>query len=106
MGPFRKGKSMLLNIFLRYLSHACSVEDTSDWLETDEELRGFEYASGADRVTSGIVVWLEAFEMKLPDGEDVVVLLLDTQGIFDPNATGHESATTFALALLMSSLTV
>lgn len=73
-----------------------------DWLEADVD--GFESARGLDGVTAGIWVWTT--EVTLDDGEEVVVLLMDTQGLFDPNAATGDSATIFALALLLSSVTV
>lgn len=65
---------------------------------------GFESAHGPDGVTAGI--WLWTTEVTFEDGEEAVVLLMDTQGLFDPSAATGDSTTIFALALLLSSVTV
>lgn len=68
---------------LRYLSKNCS----DDWLGEgeldDAPLEGFHWRGGADRDTTGILVWSEVFEMKKKNGQQVAVLLMDTQGAFD-----------------------
>ncbi len=46
-------------------------------------LTGFHWRGGADRDTTGILMWSEVFEVKLPNGKDVAVVLMDTQGAFD-----------------------
>ena len=33
----------------------------------------------------GILMWSKVFEVKLPCGKDVAVVLMDTQGAFDSN---------------------
>jgi atlastin len=51
-------------------------------------------------------LWNEPFFRKLPNGDDVVVLVMDTQGIFDSQSTGTDCATVFALSTMMSSIQV
>ncbi|KAF4519055.1 hypothetical protein B566_EDAN001641 [Ephemera danica] len=66
-GSFRRGKSFLLNYFLRYLE---TKGDKS--FKEDDKLSGFESKFGLDRVTTGISIWPE-----------LAVVLIDTQGTFD-----------------------
>lgn len=106
VGPFRKGKSFLLNVFLRYLSSIGSNTNAANWLETAEPLTGFVSARGTDGVTSGMDMWAHPFEVTLESGEEVVVLIIDTQGIFDQNASKQASDAVFALSLLIASTTV
>ena len=84
-GAFRRGKSFLLDFLLRFLNR--SGQD--DWLgDKDDEnvpLTGFHWRGGAERDTTGILMWSEVFEVKLPNGKDVAVVLMDTQGAFDSN---------------------
>ncbi|CAH1792203.1 unnamed protein product, partial [Owenia fusiformis] len=102
-GAFRKGKSFLLDFFLRYLN----AKGAPDWLGDDNSpLEGFSWRGGADRDTTGILLWSEAFDVKLPNGEEVVVLLMDTQGAFDSNSTVKDCATVFALSTMLSSVQV
>ena len=51
----------------------------------DAPLTGFHWRGGADRDTTGILMWSKVFEVKLPTGKDVAVVLMDTQGAFDSN---------------------
>ena len=39
----------------------------------------------AIHVFLGILMWSKVFEVKLPCGKDVAVVLMDTQGAFDSN---------------------
>jgi len=102
-GAFRKGKSFLLDFFLRYL-----IKDgEDDWMgDEEEDLTGFPWRGGADRETTGIMMWSKPFLIKLPSGEQVVVLLMDTQGAFDSSSTVKDCATVFAISTLTSSVQV
>jgi len=101
-GAFRKGKSFLLNFMLRYLKAGGS----DDWLESEEELNGFHWRGGSERDTTGILMWSEVFPVRTPDGKEVVIALIDTQGSFDKNSTVRDCATIFALSLMTSSVLV
>lgn len=100
-GAFRKGKSFMLDFMLRYLERG--GED--QWLaNVDEPLTGFKWRGGADRETTGIMMWSEPFLRRLPSGEEVAVVLLDTQGAFDSTSTVKDCATIFALSTMVSSV--
>lgn len=43
--------------------------------EEDEELTGFSWRGGAERETTGVLLWNEPFISKLPSGEEVGFLL-------------------------------
>ena len=102
-GAFRKGKSFLLNFLLRYLHKY----DHENWVgEADEELSGFSWCGGSDRVTTGILMWSTVFQLHLPTGEKVAVVLMDTQGAFDSSSTVKDCATIFALSTMTSSVQV
>ncbi|XP_047132328.1 atlastin-2 isoform X1 [Hydra vulgaris] len=102
-GAFRKGKSFLLDFFLRYLQK----KGADGWIGNDEEeLTGFSWRGGAERETTGILLWSEPFFSVLPSGEEVVVLIMDTQGAFDSTSTVKDCATVFALSTMTSSVQV
>lgn len=114
-GAFRQGKSFLLDFFLRYLLS----NDRTNWLGDPEiPLKGFPWRGGSERDTVGILLWSEPFFMTLPSGEEVVVLLMDTQvcryppysftfkGSFDSTSTVRQCATVFALSTMISSTQV
>ncbi|KAH9393030.1 putative RING-H2 finger protein [Tyrophagus putrescentiae] len=103
-GDFRKGKSFMLNHFLRYLQAGCG---TADWLaDPSAPLKGFSWRGGCARDTTGILMWSEPFVIKRDDGTDVAVVLMDTQGAFDSEYTVKDSATVFALSTMTSSIQV
>ncbi|EDO43003.1 predicted protein [Nematostella vectensis] len=103
-GAFRKGKSFLLDFFLRYLDRKDSCDD---WLGGETEaLEGFSWRGGSERDTTGILMWNKPYICKRPDGEEVVVLLMDTQGAFDSSSTVKDCATIFALSTMTSSTQV
>lgn len=79
----------------------------AQWLtDTESPLEGFSWRGGEDRDTTGILMWSEPFVVERPDGKQVAVLLMDTQGTFDSEQTVKDSATVFALATMTSSIQV
>ncbi|XP_035687248.1 atlastin-2-like isoform X1 [Branchiostoma floridae] len=111
-GAFRKGKSFLLNFFLRYLKSKCwcssgSTVGKDEWLgQEDQQLEGFSWRGGSERHTTGILIWSDPFIVTLPNGEEVAIVLLDTQGAFDSQSTVKDCATVFALSTMTSSVQV
>ncbi|KAJ6217508.1 hypothetical protein RDWZM_008665 [Blomia tropicalis] len=103
-GDFRKGKSFMLNHFLRYLQSGCGG---SEWLvDSTVPLKGFSWRGGCQRDTTGILMWSEPFVVRLDDGREVAIVLMDTQGAFDSEYTVKDSATVFALSTMTSSIQV
>ncbi|OQV18091.1 Atlastin [Hypsibius exemplaris] len=110
-GAFRKGKSFLLDFMLRYLRASDHLQPAEihqgAWLGSDSQtLTGFHWRGGSDRDTTGILLWNEPFFRKLPNGDEVVVLVMDTQGAFDSQSTVKDCATVFALSTMISSVQV
>ncbi|XP_046402727.1 atlastin isoform X2 [Ischnura elegans] len=116
-GAFRKGKSFLLDFFLRYMHAHYRVagslaeldpDEKDNWMgPEDKPLEGFSWRGGSERDTTGILMWSEVFLAKLPGREDeVAVLLMDTQGAFDSQSTVRDCATVFALSTMTSSVQV
>lgn len=105
-GAFRKGKSFLLNLFLRYLTARYEKHDVSDWIgeNNNTELRGFLWRGGRMPATSGILMWPDIFTYDYENGDKVAIVLLDTQGTFDSRSSLFESTTVFALSTLLSSV--
>jgi atlastin len=124
VGAFRTGKSFLLSWFLKYLNHHEALHAQKDDVTEDEEGKsktdrhwydefnslgndGFDWRGGAERNTTGIWMWSKPFILPrtLSDGskEDVAVLLVDTQGMFDHETTMGLTAAIFGLSTLLSS---
>lgn len=113
VGAFRTGKSFLLSWFLRYLHHLKTGDseeaDGKPWYETFESLGndGFDWRGGSERNTTGIWMWSEPhFVSKpTPEGglENIAVVLVDSQGMFDNETTMSLTASIFGLSTLLSS---
>lgn len=102
-GAFRKGKSFLLNFMIRYLE----CRGKPGWLGAENQpLKGFSWRGGSERDTTGILFWNKVYNVELPNGEEIAVLLMDTQGAFDSTSTVKECATVFALSTMLSSIQV
>ncbi|KAH9382767.1 hypothetical protein HPB48_023326 [Haemaphysalis longicornis] len=102
-GAFRTGKSFLLNFLIRYLRN----QGRDDWMgDADSPLEGFSWRGGCERHTAGILVWSEVFLVTRPHGDQVAVLLMDTQGTFDCQTSFKDVTTIFALGALTSSILV
>lgn len=109
VGAFRTGKSFLLSWFLRYLKLHGSTTPGSKaggdangdgvaesageeaWYSQFNSLGqhdGFDWRGGAERNTTGIWIWNEPHYLRRAnpetgEEEDVAVILVDTQGMFD-----------------------
>ncbi|XP_077493448.1 atlastin-1-like isoform X2 [Amblyomma americanum] len=102
-GAYRQGKSFLLSFLLRFLWHQCH----SNWLDdTSIPLGGFQWSPGSKRHTTGIQLWSQPFLVTTPQGDEVAVLLMDTQGSFDGTSSVKECTTIFALSIMTSSVQV
>ncbi|KAH6923571.1 hypothetical protein HPB50_002393 [Hyalomma asiaticum] len=102
-GPFRSGKSFLLGFFLRFL-YNLHIEN---WLgDPNEPLNGFKWRGGCERHTVGIKAWDEVFLVQTSSGQEIAVLLLDTQGMHDDRSTMSEIGNIFALSTMASSVQI
>ena len=98
-GTFRTGKSFILDMMSRYLT----TSDKSRWIAHRSE--GFPWKSGCDAHTNGMSM-SQPIPVTLQSGEEVVILLMDTQGIFDGNSTMTDSTRIFTLSTLLSSVQI
>lgn len=123
VGAFRTGKSFLLTFLLRYLRYGSELDDSEDWMTAAGDLRegninekvlagddgrnalesSFQWRAGKERTTTGIWMWSEAFVRRVANGEEVAVLLMDTQGMFDNETSMNLTACIFGLSTLLSS---
>lgn len=102
-GDMRRGKSFMLNFFLKYLQ----AEDKDNWLgEPNVPLNGFSWKNGTDCDTTGIILWSEPHVMTCSNGEEYAILLMDTQGTFDKKSTMKKNAMIFALSTMISSMQI
>ncbi|MEE6474835.1 hypothetical protein FKM82_010513 [Ascaphus truei] len=83
------------------------IFQSSSWIGGNfEPLTGFTWRGGCERETTGIQIWSEVFVIDKPDGSQVAVILMDTQGAFDSQSTIKDCATVFALSTMTSSVQV
>eukprot|EP00548_Thalassiothrix_antarctica_P005198 CAMPEP_0194141194 /NCGR_PEP_ID=MMETSP0152-20130528/10655_1 /TAXON_ID=1049557 /ORGANISM="Thalassiothrix antarctica, Strain L6-D1" /LENGTH=569 /DNA_ID=CAMNT_0038839743 /DNA_START=99 /DNA_END=1808 /DNA_ORIENTATION=- len=110
VGAFRTGKSFVLSWFLHYLNHLKDNKDPSSesWYKSVtsigmDEKEGFGWRGGSERNTTGIWIWSEPQFLRKENGENIAVLLVDTQGMFDNETTMALTASIFGLSTLISS---
>ena len=72
--------------------------------------RGFSRGSGMNRVTQGIWIWSRPFLLVDQDGNDVVVILMDSEGLNSSREDGNwdkcVDAKILAISALISSVLV
>jgi atlastin len=112
VGAFRTGKSFLLSWFVQYLQilHAqlqvgedatSTPQPSKRWYEDIDSIgnSGFDWRAGSDRNTTGIWIWSEPYQIS----KNKVVLLVDTQGMFDHETTMALTTNIFGFSTLLSS---
>ncbi|CAO1316215.1 unnamed protein product [Diamesa serratosioi] len=106
-GAMKRGKSFILDFFLRYLSAQYVRKDVSNWLgDKNAPLQGFSWEGGLNSTTSGIFIWSEIFLHTTKLGEKVAIILMDTQGVFDNESTTRDNTFIFALSSMLSSVQI
>ena len=112
VGAFRTGKSFLLSWFIHYLKHLeqtskadSNTNDTRPWYSSMDTVGndGFHWQAGADRNTTGIWMWSQPFVIAKPNQAPKVVLLMDTQGMYDHETTMTLTTNIFGFSTLLSS---
>jgi len=104
VGAFRTGKSFLLSWFLRYLNSLSAPSSANQWYAKNavDSDSGFHWKAGTERDTTGIWMWSDPHIIKR-NGEELAVLLVDTQGMFDHETTMSLTASIFGFSTLLSS---
>jgi len=111
VGAFRTGKSFLLTWFLAYLDQLKKSGSTEElvsgdkkWFEKIESIENdaFHWRGGSERNTTGIWMWSHPYFVKKGD-ENMAVLIVDSQGMFDNETTMSLTASIFGLSTLLSS---
>ncbi|CAG9809100.1 unnamed protein product [Chironomus riparius] len=114
IGAFRKGKSFIMDYFLRFLyakyksiNNMNEKNRNANWMgKPSDPLTGFSWKSGSERHTSGIVFWSDVFLYDALNGEKYAIYLIDTQGLFDTRTPLQENIKIFGLGTLISSLQI
>jgi atlastin len=77
---------------------------SAEWIGMpNEPLKGFSWKSGVERHTTGIVFWSDVFLHTTEDGEELAIILIDTQGLFDHDTPPAINSKIFTFTTLMSS---
>lgn len=97
-GALRQGKSFIMDLFARFLGRR-GAQWLPPSLQGDER---FHWRAGMDRCTQGVWAWPELFAAE-DDTGTLGILLLDTQGMYEPGATRGQSTKLLGLACAMSS---
>jgi atlastin len=100
-GAFTKGKSFLLEFFLRYLATQGNyVSINSDYIT----LGGSSWPEDSKRDNACIHMWSEVFVARLSNMEPVAIIIMETRGDFDSEIAARDCATVFTLTTLLSSV--
>nr|XP_039255113.1 uncharacterized protein LOC120331979 isoform X3 [Styela clava]XP_039255114.1 uncharacterized protein LOC120331979 isoform X3 [Styela clava] len=101
-GALRTGKSFLMSILMRYLKN--KVWKNSAWIGDNDKCAddGIEWRKVTKAHTRGIVIWNEIFTIER-NGEEISILLLDTQGLFDNTMSKEANMKIFTFTVLMTS---
>jgi exonuclease VII small subunit len=105
-GASRQGKSFLMNVILHYLEElekGGGGVDAWDSIASLHLLDGFHIENRNVRDTIGIWMWSKPFVFRQSNGQEIAILLMDTQGVFDKFSTKREWAMIVGLSLLTSS---
>ncbi|VDD97691.1 unnamed protein product [Enterobius vermicularis] len=105
-GPSRSGKSFLLNFLLEAASAVEQGRSCEGMMELTNLASGFSWRGGSTRETSGITMWSKPFLLRSVEGEEIAVLLIDTEGFFDAQSTSADCARIFGLSNLISSIQI
>ncbi|VDD85272.1 unnamed protein product [Enterobius vermicularis] len=103
-GPARSGKSFLLSLLLEVAQAKERGFCERRRMTTLGTGSGFSWRGGTNRETSGINMWSKPFLLRNLEGEEIAVLLMDTEGFFDAKSTWEGCARIFALSNLISSV--
>jgi hypothetical protein len=107
-GASRLGKSFLMNVILHNLDELEKGAgrigvDSWDRIASLHSLDGFHIEKRNVRDTIGFWMWSKPFVFKQSNGQEIAILLMDTQGVFDKFSTKREWAMIVGLSLLTSS---
>jgi atlastin len=81
--------------------------NADDWIgKPDEPLTGFDWKSGTERITKGLIFWQDVFLYDTPRGEKLAIYIMDTQGLFDHKTTTTDNSRIFSLSTLISSIQI
>lgn len=83
------------------------MSNQKEWMGmNDEPLVGFSWRSGSDPDTKGIVIWNDIFLHTNENGEQIGIVVIDTQGLFNSDSSQADNSKIFALGTLISSIQV
>lgn len=68
-------------------------------------LKGFSWKHGRTADTKGIKMWSDVFLHDTPT-EKIAIVVMDTQGLFEPGSTAEENGRIFGLSTLLSSIQI
>lgn len=105
VGRLRTGKSFLLNFILRYLKEKGWKNE--DWMGDETTVaKEIPWKHGSKPDTLGIQIWREVFYVPQNKGEDMAVLIMDTQGLFDHATPEDVNKSLLTLSTLASSVQI
>ncbi|XP_037032933.1 atlastin-like isoform X2 [Bradysia coprophila] len=102
-GAVQCGKRFLLNFFIRYLHAQYKRHDMTEWMGNTVP-EGYDWQNERKRKIVEIWMWSEIFTHDYENGDQVAIILLGTQGIFDDRTGLRSSSSIFNLTMMLSSV--
>lgn len=106
-GARRTGKSLLLNYMVRYLeADEAGTSNNGDWMGSPgDAAEAFITRSGRRDTTMGVWIYSKVFRIHRY-GREIVVILIDSEGLFGRGTDSAKSARIYAMSSILSSITI
>lgn len=72
----------------------------------NEPLNGFTWKSGSAKDTTGIVIWSDVFLHTTPTGEELAIILMDSQGLYASKSSPKDDSKILGISILLSSMQI
>ncbi|CAG7818464.1 unnamed protein product [Allacma fusca] len=110
-GPSQSDNSFMLTCVVRYLQalERAGDRNVGDWMHKNKpdiitKDEGFEFRNRVDQTAEGIWMWTRPFIIKRFETESpIAVVVMATQGCFDPRTNEQDQFSIIGLSLLLSS---
>ncbi|XP_054271800.1 uncharacterized protein LOC128992320 [Macrosteles quadrilineatus] len=91
------GKSLLLNLMIRHLEN----QSHAGW-QSNTVPHSFPWKNSCESVTRGLWIYPKIFKLRTGSNDDVGILLLDTEGMYDGEATDGEFTSILGISAVIS----
>ncbi|XP_022692159.1 atlastin-1-like isoform X2 [Varroa jacobsoni] len=97
-GMWRSERRFLLSCIIRYLRSG----GAPDWFHARKQAEAVKW----ENFPEGVALWPEIFKVRQLNGEDVAVLVMDTQGLYGTKNASAESTAVLCFSVLLASIQI